>query len=488
MLPSIVLVHVFARSHSISFAFDVLIHFPHRLHITAPSFNFSLTYVSETMEDQCDVTPSMIAAIYCPPHLDCKLRVNVYYSSSLTGGKEVLLAGTTFSKRELLRAADCSCDDATIGDGISANGSSTDNNNASNSKYISGSSNLSSSSGLHSQNRERVLISEMNSEHCASAKVYVEIVKPWPPILRSSKQPFLVTAEPYPVAEQSAADSSSSSSVDAFVSTTLAAAAALRNPLEQHYAFYDEVDNLSPRMEGREVTWEPRFAGLVPALFLENFTAALMRSINAWHVRAEMERKRQGRFRSLEEAFSCGWHSIKIAVLAARIGDSRAQNARVEQQQWRERQAVTNSSGGGGRMASVAFTGGVGSRTVSTTTGSSPHYSTASGAAGGAAGGALYSIAVPMHSEEEAPAPCSSADDPSTGAEGVRSDSRDTHHASTLAATVATTASPTADNTKSDCAPQQFSRRSIARAPDGARRKIDESAPSTFVKVSLEHR
>ena len=39
------------------------------------------------------------------PDKDCKIRVNVYYSSSLTNSKEILFAGTSFNLRDFTRSA-----------------------------------------------------------------------------------------------------------------------------------------------------------------------------------------------------------------------------------------------------------------------------------------------------------------------------------------------------------------------------------------------
>jgi hypothetical protein len=46
-----------------------------------------------------------VAILAISPDSDRKIRVNVYYSSSLTSGKEVIIAATTFNFREMLRGA-----------------------------------------------------------------------------------------------------------------------------------------------------------------------------------------------------------------------------------------------------------------------------------------------------------------------------------------------------------------------------------------------
>lgn len=102
-----------------------------------PTLNFGLVYTSETFDDVPDIAPSLLARVRRNDGMDSKLRLSgnpcpstpaphaldlwrlllshyapdpcaVYYSSNLTGGKEVLLSATTFSERELLRAVSVS--------------------------------------------------------------------------------------------------------------------------------------------------------------------------------------------------------------------------------------------------------------------------------------------------------------------------------------------------------------------------------------------
>ncbi len=162
--------------------------------------------------------------------MDVKLRLNIYYSSSLTNNKEILLAGTTFSKRELLRAV--------------------------------GSMN--------------VLVAEMTSEHCNASKAYIELIKPLSPVLFEPS--FQTTAN--------RKDN--------------------LNPLMQRYVFYDDQDHLTPRIDAEEYNWEPKYTAKIPLLFLENFTASLIRSTYSWNLRYEFERMRQGRFHNMEEALQFG--------------------------------------------------------------------------------------------------------------------------------------------------------------------------------------
>ena len=92
---------------------------------------------SEMFEDTPDVTPSLMAEVLCPVDFDCKIRVNVYYSSSLTQNKEIVMAGTTFGLRELLRSY-------------------------------------------------KLYTSVMNSEYCVGAKAIIEIAQIFPAVLTST--------------------------------------------------------------------------------------------------------------------------------------------------------------------------------------------------------------------------------------------------------------------------------------------------------------
>ena len=92
---------------------------------------------SEIFEDNPDISPAVMAEILCPEDHDCKIRVSVYYSSNLTGNKDVVLAGTVFGLRELLRSY-------------------------------------------------KMFSSVMNSDYCVGAKTIAEISPLFPPVLTSS--------------------------------------------------------------------------------------------------------------------------------------------------------------------------------------------------------------------------------------------------------------------------------------------------------------
>jgi uncharacterized small protein (DUF1192 family) len=252
-------------------------------------------YVSEVFEDIVDVTPSLVASIRCPADMDCTIRLSVYYSSNLTGEKDVLLAGTSFSRKEILRAVQ--------GKGV--------------------------------------FLSDMISEYCPGSKAFVEVIEHMPNVLPDVAT-VLPSADPEEV--QRAAES--------FLGFDITGKRSPVNPFKQRYLFYGEQDQYQPLVDAEESTWEPHFSAQVSAMFLDNFTAALMRSINAWNMRYELERKRQGRFRSLKEAQQHGWHSVNVTVLEARIGGSRAQRERLRAQQLQaeaaQEAAQAGAAGGNG--------------------------------------------------------------------------------------------------------------------------------------------
>ena len=221
------------------------------------------------------LNPSLVVEVSCQASMDCKLRLNVYYSSSLTGGKEIVLASTSFSKRELFNAI-----------GIK-NSSSSDS---------------SSPGRCERSERPSIFVSELNSEFCPGSKAYIEVTEPLQPALSDS----------------------------CFRIITFPRAAPL-NPLKQRYVFYSDADPLTPVIDVEEIAWEPRFAATVAMLFLQSFTASLSRSIHSWNIRMELERMRQGRFLSLQEAGVNGWQRVTVTVVAARIGTSKVRRERQSQ-------------------------------------------------------------------------------------------------------------------------------------------------------------
>lgn len=191
-------------------------------------------------DDAPSVGPSLIAKITNANDKDCKIRVNVYYSSSLTNSKEVLFAGTSFNLRDVTRCT------------------------------------------------KPFFSSAMVSEHCQEAVTEVRIVPTLDPILHtaslSSKN---LPYEPW-------------------------------NPMFQRYIFHPNITHSTP-VVCEEYTWEPRLAFQVPLVFLQNFADVMTETIEVWKVRAKLERVRQGRFISRDEAFLNGWFEVSVSVSAARI-------------------------------------------------------------------------------------------------------------------------------------------------------------------------
>ena len=287
----------------------------------------------------------------------------MYYSSNLTAEKEVLLAGTSFTRKELLRAA----------------------------------------------HNKGFLVSDMVSEHCPGSKAYVEVMAHMPNVL-----PDMATVLP-------SADPQAMRLAEADrLGFTITSPRSPVNPFKQRYVFYAENSQpLVPLVHAEESTWEPAFAALLPALFMENFTSALVRSINAWNMRYELERKRQGRFRSLKEAIQHGWHSVNVTVHAARYGATRQQAERVRQQQLMQEQALlvaalaessqAQQSGSGGAIHNRNSVPRHGARPVSVAVGShnqAPHPSTTNNSntnVGGPTGPVLptYNVCIPVPEETE---------------------------------------------------------------------------------------
>jgi uncharacterized small protein (DUF1192 family) len=124
-----------------------------------------------------------------------------------------------------------------------------------------------------------------------------------------------------------------------------------------------------------------------------------VRSINAWNMRYELERKRQGRFRSLKEAQQHGWHSVNVTVLEARIGGTRAQRERLRAQQLQAEAAqeaaqagiAAGNGPGGSARASNRFSTNLAGRNLSTAPGA--------GANGAGPPLPLYNICIPFYED-----------------------------------------------------------------------------------------
>jgi hypothetical protein len=111
-----------------------------------PTYVYETLLESEVFEDMQDISPTLVADVKCPENMDCKIQVKVFYSSSRTSGKEVLLGYVTFSLMEFLRTS--------------------------------------------KENKPYTVI--MQSEYCQAAKVNVEKFIPFPKVFKS--EAFAVNA------------------------------------------------------------------------------------------------------------------------------------------------------------------------------------------------------------------------------------------------------------------------------------------------------
>lgn len=145
------------------------------------------------------------------------------------------------------------------------------------------------------------LISDMISEYCINAKAYIQIVDELHKPLVNNPSFQIVATE-----------------------------RSNENPFFQRYAFYAPHIKSQAHIITNEWSWEPKFSAMLSKLYLENITDSLMRSMYAWNIRYELERKRQGHFHSLDEALNHGWHSIDICVIALRMNRSKANNERMK--------------------------------------------------------------------------------------------------------------------------------------------------------------
>lgn len=201
------------------------------------SMLYDTIYESEPFEDVAIMMPSLLVEIRNPPDKDCKIRINVYYNSSLTNGKDILLVATTFHFKELMRC------------------------------------------------KTPIFTSQMVSEHCSRAVAYIRWLTPLPPVLHTKSI------------------QSTSSVITRW------------NPMFQRYIFHSDLEQNQP-VVCEEFTWEPRLTTHVCYKYLLNLSNILTETLTAWKVRSELERVRQGKFISREEAFLNGWYELSISPFA----------------------------------------------------------------------------------------------------------------------------------------------------------------------------
>ena len=80
-----------------------------------------------------------------------------------------------------------------------------------------------------------------------------------------------------------------------------------------------EAQQTVPRLFVEENVYEPRNFAEIPILLLENVSAALNRSLQAWRERREIEMNRQGFFKSHKKAFKRGWQHVSVRVMSTRL-------------------------------------------------------------------------------------------------------------------------------------------------------------------------
>ena len=134
-----------------------------------------------------------------------------------------------------------------------------------------------------------VVAENMTSEYCKGAKIYLEARKPMIPLFHDK------------------AFSAAASS---------AGMAGSKSRLAQKYVFYREGD-ITPCLDAIEYSIEPRLALKVPILFLQQISRSVTGSCSAWEARRLLERHRQSKFDSLQEAFRHGWNELNVTIVEA---------------------------------------------------------------------------------------------------------------------------------------------------------------------------
>ena len=203
------------------------------------------------------VIPNTLAMVSYPEDQDCLLRLHVYYSSNLTGGEEILLAGISFS----LQAA------------LASGG--------------------------------RFAIKEpMFSEHCNSPSACIFIV----PKLNPEK----LTSSSFSVRNQINSEPMLASYAF-YGSEDDRASIYLSDQKDSSYF----VTN--PKVVCEEFTFEPRLSSKVSLQYLKAARKEWLNAINAWEQRLILEKRRQGWYEDDNEAFNNGWNQLRVNVIGAFI-------------------------------------------------------------------------------------------------------------------------------------------------------------------------
>ncbi len=210
--------------------------------------------------DSSDVTPALAAMISHPEGFDCLLRMHVYYSSNLTNGEEILLAGISFSMQA-----------AMMSQGVFA------------------------------------IKEDMYSEHCTGACARIFVMQKTADLFTSTAyaimnrksielNPMIATYAFYKDEEEEMRQKSMSD----------------LNEADFSYSF-----NRIPAVLCEEYSFEPRLSAKVSLEYLKCARKEWEMATRAWKDRLNYERKRQGWFEDENEAFNNGWYQLRIQVVGA---------------------------------------------------------------------------------------------------------------------------------------------------------------------------
>jgi hypothetical protein len=237
------------------------------------SLTYTDIYTSETIDGlytNDGIYPHLIVTMknYIPTGQTCCIRLSVFVCSPrINGGRESYLCGVTINLRDIKEHFEL--------------------------EKVRGPS----------------YETELMSEYCEDAKVFMDLLRPLRTVGMEKNyiQPFENKRERF---------------------VALDGTKVMANPLLQRYVLFDsqicsdkdnKVSQTVPRLFVEENVYEPRNFAEIPILLIENVSAALMRSLQAWRERREIEINRQGFFKSHEKAFKRGWQHVSVRVVSTRL-------------------------------------------------------------------------------------------------------------------------------------------------------------------------
>eukprot|EP00605_Chrysophyceae_sp_TOSAG23-4_P001587 GSChrysophyteH1.ASY1.ANO1.1742.1 assembled CDS len=273
---------------------------PYPIDGRASEFVYDQVYESEKITGLSwdeGIYPQMVASIKCPADMDCNIRLNIHIQTvKLNTGKPIILCGCTFSRKDLI------------------------------------------DSGVSTYN------CRLSSEFCVGAKAFVKTIdqmsvigannsiEPYAPVrlagshLKENTLYFPPNATDNDT-ENSTADDTKRTLIgkkDSKHSATRKTTSNFPNPMVAQYVFYDSEgarEDLSgphePIIHMNEMIFEPKRLTDLPVMVFENFKESLVRSLQAWRTRRQLEVMRQGIFKAKSDALSYGWHEIKVTVVEA---------------------------------------------------------------------------------------------------------------------------------------------------------------------------